>query len=209
MFGRLDLARPGCTIGSVKALVLDVSSRLLSRRKLTGEDRWDELWEGILHMSPAPSNEHQRILDELLVFLLPLVKGAARGILRSGINVFRTDDDYRIPDLSFVASGREGILGLEGARGGPDAVIEVRSPGDETYDKFPFYAALAVREVIVIPRDEKKPEVHRLAGSQYIAVSPDPDGFLLSETLGVRFGHEPGPRLVVQDANDRSQRSLI
>ena len=26
---------------------------------------------------------------------------------------------------------------------------------------------------------------------------------------GVRFGHEPGPRLVVQDANDRSQGSLI
>jgi Uma2 family endonuclease len=193
----------------VKALILDVSPADLARRKRTGEDRWDESWEGVLHMSPAPSNEHQRMLDELLVFLLPLLRRAARGILRSGINVFRTDDDYRIPDLSFVASGREEILGVEGARGGPDAVIEIRSPGDETYDKFSFYAALAVREIIVIARDEKKCEVFRLAGSQYLAVSPDRDGFLLSETMGVVFGHEQGPRLIVQDANDRSQRSLV
>jgi hypothetical protein len=85
----------------------------------------------------------------------------------TGINVFRADDNYRIPDVSYVSKGREGILAEDGARGGPDAVIEVRSPGDETYDKLPFHA-----------------------------------------TLGVRFGHEPGPppRLIVEDASDPSSR---
>ncbi|HEY6548861.1 MAG TPA: Uma2 family endonuclease, partial [Vicinamibacteria bacterium] len=186
----------------MKAVILDVSPAVLARRKTTGEDRWDEMWEGVLHMSPAPAYEHQRIIVELLVFLVPLLKRAARGEVVSGINVFRADDNYRIPDLCFVARGREDVLAEDGARGGPDAVVEVRSPGDESYEKFPFYAALGVREVIVIPRDEKKPELYRLAGAQYVAVAPDADGMLRCETMAVRFGHEPGPKpkLVVEDA---------
>ena len=85
----------------------------------------------------------------------------------SGINVFESDKNYRIPDLTFVAAGREDILHEDGVGGeGPDAVIEIRSPHDETYDKLSFYASLGVREVIVIDRDTKRPELYRLAGSQ-------------------------------------------
>lgn len=162
-------------------------------------------------MSPAPAYEHQRIIAELLAFLVPLLKRTARGILVPGINVFRADDNYRIPDLSFVAAGREEVLAEDGARGGPDAVVEVRSPGDETYEKLPFYAALGIREVVVIPRDLKKPELHRLAGAQYVLVSPDADGMLPCQTMAVRFGHEPGPkpRLVVEDAAEPAHRVLI
>ena len=188
----------------MKAVILDVSPQDLARRKLTGEDRWDEMWEGVLHMSPAPAYEHQRIVGRLIAFLIPLLEGTGRGIIVSGINVFRTDNNYRIPDLSFVSKAREAILAEDGARGGPDAVIEVRSPGDESYEKFPFYAALGVREVVVIPRDEKKPELYRLAGDQYVAVSPDANGWLLSETMRVRLGNEPGPppRLLIDDGAD-------
>ena len=206
-----DLVRPGCTIGFVKAVILEVSPAQLAQRRLTGEDRWDEMWEGVLHLSPAPAYEHQRTVDRLLFFLMTLLEKTGRGIIVSGINVFRADDDYRIPDLTFVAKGRESILTENGARGGPDAVIEASSASDETYEKFPFYAALGVREVVVIPRDSKKPEVSRLAGSEYVAVTPGQNGSLLSETLGVRFGHEPGPppRLSVEDATDPRNRTLI
>ncbi|HSB62095.1 MAG TPA: hypothetical protein VLI67_10270 [Vicinamibacteria bacterium] len=55
----------------MKAVVLDVSPKELAHRKLTGVDRWDEMWEGVLHMSPAPTYEHQRVVDELLMFLGP------------------------------------------------------------------------------------------------------------------------------------------
>jgi Uma2 family endonuclease len=162
-------------------------------------------------MSPAPAYEHQRVIAELLAFLVPLLKRMSRGVIAPGINVFRADDDYRIPDLAFVARGRESVLAEDGARGGPDLVIEVGSPGDESYEKFPFYAALGVREVGVVPRDAKKPELYRLTGTGYVAVAPDRDGFLLSETLGVRFGHEAGPPpgLVVEDATDPKTRVLI
>lgn len=198
----------------VKAVLLDVSPEELARRKLTGVDRWDELWEGVLHMAPAPSREHQRILDELIVFLLPLLRRAGRGTLHSGINVFdeaSRSENYRIPDLTFVAAGRESVLAEDGTRGGgPDAVIEIGSPGDESYDKLPFFGALGVREVIVIDRDAKKPEIFRLAGSQYVAVAVDREGWLASETLRVRLRQAPGsPLLAIEDVGDASVRAEI
>ena len=109
-------------------------------------------------------------------------------------------------------TGNERVIAEDGTRSGPpDAVIEVRSPHDETYDKFPFFAALGVREVVVIPRDEKKPEVYRPAGRQYLAVAADREGWVPSEALGSRFRLEPGPppRLVVEDTADPTARVEI
>ena len=163
-------------------------------------------------MSPAPTYEHQRMVDRLLLFLAPLLEREGRGTIVSAINVFRSDDDYRIPDLSFVARDREAVLAEDGARGSPDAVVEVRSPSDETYEKLGFYAALGVREVIVISRDTKEPEIHRLAThGGYALAAADGQGFLRSETLGVSFAREPGPppRLVVVDTSDPRTRALI
>lgn len=71
----------------MKAVVLGISEQELARRRQLGLDRWDEMWEGVLHLVPSPSYEHQRILDELIEFLGPRVQ-RGRGILRSNINVF-------------------------------------------------------------------------------------------------------------------------
>src|SRR5262249_37293053 len=120
------------------------------------------------------------------------------------------EEDYRIPDLTFVATGRESILRSDGIRGGgPDAVVEIRSPSDESYDKLPFFAALGVREVLIIDRDSKRPEVFRLAGSQYLAVAADREGWVPSECLGVRFRADEGQRLLVEDMQDPSLRTQI
>ena len=135
------------------------------------------------------SLEHQRVLGQLVVFLVPLLQSSKRGTLLPGINVFRTTTNYRIPDLTFVATGRDDVLSDAGVRegGSPDAVIEVRSPEDETYEKFPFYAAIGTREVIVIDRDTKRPEIYRLAGSELSMLQPDAEGWVRAETMRVRF----------------------
>lgn len=178
----------------MRALLVNISEADLAERRRTGIDRYDEMWEGILHMTPAPSVEHQRILDELIAFLGPLLRRSARGTLRSGINVFNEASkatDYRIPDLSFIAADRTHVLASDGTRGGgPDAVIEVRSPDDETYEKFAFYAAIGVREVIVIDRDTKRPEIYRLTGTSHVRLQEDRDNWLRSETMNVRFRQE-------------------
>jgi Uma2 family endonuclease len=89
-------------------------------------------------------------------------------------------------------------------------VIEIRSPEDETYEKLPFYAALGIRDVIVVDRDTKRPEIYRLAGAQYVALQTDADGWLLSETMTVKFGAVDGqPRLRVEDARDPAVHTEI
>ena len=130
----------------MKAVVLQVNDEDLARRRLTGVDRLDEMWEGVLHMAPAPIYEHQRIVAQLDRFLGPLCEQRRRGVLAVQINVFNESsaaEDLRIPDLTFIAAGHEHVLARDGTRrGGPDLVIEVRSPEDETYEKFPFFAGL-------------------------------------------------------------------
>jgi Uma2 family endonuclease len=201
----------------MKAVIAHVSERELAERRRTGHDRWDEMWEGVLHMAPAPSYEHQRILDALIVFLSPLLESGGRGVLRSGVNVFgqRTGtESYRIPDLTFVARGRESIIAADGIRGGaPDAVIEIRSPDDETEEKLPFFAALGVAEVIVIDRDTKQPTVYRLVGTQLVALLRDPGGWVASEKMDVRWKHEDAdldlPKLIVCDRTEPSRFTEI
>jgi Uma2 family endonuclease len=194
----------------MRAVVVHVREEELADRRARGLDRWDEMWEGILHMTPAPSYEHQRTLDRLIEFLSPRLRETRRGILVSGINVCREGSpspDYRIPDLTFVAAGREHVIRHDGVGGeGPDAVIEIRSPEDETYDKLPFYAALGVKEVIVVDRDSKQPEIFRLTGSQYVVLQPDPDGWLRSLVLGIRVRRvEATPaRLALEDSAEPS-----
>jgi Uma2 family endonuclease len=198
----------------MKAVVLEVSDRELEERHRRGLDRFDEMWEGVLHMAPAPLYEHQRIVTAMLVFLVPLCERTGRGTVVLAINVFNElfpeDRDYRIPDFTFVAAGNEQLLARDGIRGGgPDAVVEVRSPGDETYEKFPFFARLGIKEVIVVHRDSKQPEIFRLAGPQYVALQPDPNGKLLSETMRVRFSRTAAGQLAVEDADDPATRTEI
>ena len=145
----------------MRAVIVHVAEHELADRRAKGLDRWDEMWEGVLHMTPAPSVEHQNILDAMIEFLRSLLRRTSRGRVLSGINVFKEGaENYRIPDLTFVSAGREHVIKDDGIRGGgPDAVIEIRSPGDESYEKLPFYAALGVAEVIVCDRDTKEPQI--------------------------------------------------
>jgi len=197
----------------MKAVVLHVTDDDLAERRRRGLDRFDEMWEGVLHMAPSPLYEHQRIVMEVGRFVAEVCERRGRGELVLAINVFNPTskaEDYRIPDFSFVAKGREHILARDGIRGGgPDAVIEIRSPYDETYDKFAFFAGLGVREVIVVHRDTKQPEIYRLAGSQYVAVQADAHRWLQSEVLRVRFAGTDSSKLLLEDLDDPTTRIEI
>ncbi|MBI2920140.1 MAG: Uma2 family endonuclease [Planctomycetes bacterium] len=198
----------------MKAIVLGVSETELAQRHRLGLDRFDEMWEGVLHMVPAPSPEHARIVDDLLCFVRNLQANRPGGRVAASINVFRRGRegrDYRVPDLSWFAAGRQDVFDEVGAIEAPDTVVEVRSPGDETYDKLPFYADIGVREAVVIDRDSKTPEVFRLAGSKYVGVAADREGWVVAEALRIRFRMIAGasPRLVAEDLDDPTRRLEI
>jgi len=160
-----------------------------------GLDRYDEVWEGVLHMPPAPGREHQRLGTEIVAFLVPLLK--SRGIqVQYETEVHRPQSqgaDYRIPDIVTFEEGRAGLVltdrGLEGA---PLAVIEILSPDDETYEKLGFYASLGIPEVVVVNPETRGAEVYRLAGTQYLAVSADERGRVHAASLDVRFSTTSG-----------------
>jgi Uma2 family endonuclease len=68
--------------------------------------------------------------------------------------------------------------------GGPDVVVEIRSPDDETYEKFDFYAKVGVREVWVLDREAQQPEIFELADDGYQSRQPTADGWVRSQVVG-------------------------
>ena len=99
--------------------------------------------------------------------------------------LFRDTHDYRVPDQLYCRPEHTSERGAEGA----ELVVEVRSPGDETYDKLDFYAALGVREMLVVHPTERRVEVFRAVGDppRLLPVQAAPDGAVSLDTLGVRM----------------------
>jgi Uma2 family endonuclease len=132
----------------MRAVVLDPSTaafeELLERRRRSGLDRLDEVWDGVLHMVPAPSGPHSLLEWQLAQLLGPL---AAQAGLRSGgqFNLGDDEDDYRIPDGGLHRASSLGTWCETAA-----LVIEIVSPGDESWEKLPFYAAHRVDEVLIV-----------------------------------------------------------
>jgi Uma2 family endonuclease len=117
--------------------------------------------------------------------------------------------NYRIPDLVLLTPDQFQIDKNEYFEGGPAVVVEIRSPEDETYDKFDFYARLNVLEIWVIDRDTREPEIYRLLGASYQQVARDPAGHCQSSLAKIRMWASADGKLVMQQADDLSTlRSL-
>ncbi|MBO0831899.1 MAG: Uma2 family endonuclease [Actinobacteria bacterium] len=99
---------------------------------------------------------------QLLQLLGPLAQRA--GLLTSGPFNLGDPRDFRVPDA-----------GLHRGQPDPDAVyldtaamvVEIASPGDETYDKLPFYAAHGVQEVLIVDPVSRSMAIKALAGTGY------------------------------------------
>jgi len=180
---------------------MQVTPEIIEERRRLGIDMYDEVWDGEYRVNPFPITEHQRVVTELIEHVRPALRRAGRGELILGLNVIEAAEgwfNFRCPDLVFIASDREAIVSRDGIRAaGPDAVFEVRSPGDDTYKKLPFYAKLGVRDVVVIHRDTKRPEVFACEAGRWNAVAPDADGWIRSAALGIAFRVTEGERPVV------------
>jgi Uma2 family endonuclease len=88
-------------------------------------------------------------------------------------------------------------------------VVEIRSPGDETWDKLEFYAGIGVPEVWVVDRDTRVPQVFRLAGGEYEELHAEADRWLQSPMTGVWLRAGTAGTLEVQMGdNVTTRRSL-
>jgi len=100
----------------------------------------------------------------------------------------RWDQDYRIPDVSVMLPDR--VPQGEAMFVRPNVVFEVRSPGDETYEKLPFYAEIGVEAVVVVERDTKAVQVFALSGASFVLAPPSADGWTLIAPIGVELRAE-------------------
>jgi Uma2 family endonuclease len=146
-------------------LVLDPQphelATLIQRRRELGQDLFDEVWGGVLHMNPAPRGRHGAIETQLSVLLAPLARAA--GLVTTGqFNVGGSEEDYRVPDLGLHRDFTDRVWYPTAA-----LVVEIVSPGDESYKKFDFYASHAVDEVVIVDPSEHAVHWFALAARKY------------------------------------------
>jgi Uma2 family endonuclease len=150
----------------VATLVLDPYAyeldALKERRRVSGLDRLDEVWEGVLHMVPAPDYGHARLTQQLAVALNDPARDAGLEAAMGEFNLGDSIDDFRVPDGGLHRHGTEGVWLHTAA-----LVVEIVSPGDETWQKLPFYAAHEVDEVLILDPEKRTVDWLGLAGGEY------------------------------------------
>jgi Uma2 family endonuclease len=196
----------------MKAVMPVVPEHILQWRKTTGAHCWDEMWEGVLHMTPEPSRTHQDLQGALYTWL------RVHWAMPKGYKVYPPVNlalpggwphDYRIPDVVLLTPDRFHIDHDEYFEGAPTAVVEIRSPDDETFEKLPFYAKLGVPEVWIVDRDAKVPQVHRLTDGDYEQQTAEVDGWLKSAVTGVRLRAATNGALAIRLGDDASTERLL
>ena len=180
-------------MGGVRVVFLEAPEQLLAERRRLGLDKRDEMWEGELHMVPPPSFGHQEREAALAALLLPVAR--ARGLrLATEPGLYGVDGGWRVPELALAAPGHVTQRGVEG---GAALVVEIRSPGDETDAKVPFYARFGVEELLIVERDTAAVELLRLAAGTLEAVPADKQGRLTC-SLSVGFRRVRGNALEIR-----------
>ncbi len=166
----------------MRVVFLEAPEQLLAERRRLGLDGRDEMWEGELHMVPPPSFSHQSRGGRLLRALGPVADEAGLEIAPEA-GLYAADDAWRVPDLVVV---RPEQVVQRGVEGGAVLAVEIRSPGDETDAKLPFYARFGVEELLIVDRDTATVQLLRLTDGSLVPVAPDAAGWVLS-ALGVAF----------------------
>lgn len=132
--------------------------QFLERRRRSGADRLDEVWEGRYVVAPDPHAAHGYLQLELGVLLKRVARD--RGVLAAQTFNLGGPDDYRIPDAGLIP-GPYGVWHDTAL-----LVVEVLSPDDMTFDKLDFYTAHGVQELLVVDWQERSVRCFALQDAQ-------------------------------------------
>ena len=156
---------------AVRTVVLDPApaefEALLERRRALGQDLFDEVWEGEYHMAPAPHPFHGYVDQQLAVLLEPPAKRV--GLVGTGVFNLGSPDDYRVPDRGLHRELPTTVFVPTAA-----VVIEIVSPGDETWNKIDFYAAHSVDELLIVDPGKRSVTWLLLEAGRYAEAESSP-----------------------------------
>lgn len=139
----------------------------LARRRALDQDRSDEVWEGDYHVVPAAHPRHGYV-DRTLGRLLGPPADAAGLIGTSEFNL-GVQDDFRVPDAGYHRAMPSEVWVPTAA-----IVVEIVSPGDETWDKFAFYARHGVDEICIADPRQRQIRWFLLADAAYAEAPASP-----------------------------------
>lgn len=189
----------------MRGVFAEVPQDLLDWRRTTGIDRFDEMWDGVLHMLPFPPNGDQQALEQSLQYWLHVNWAKpVGGKVQSQRGVSPSADwtnNYRVPDLILLDRRRLKLDRNTHIAGPPLIVVEIESPGDETRDKMPFYADLGIPEVWIVPRDTCVPELFELVDEEYLPLKKA-QRWLTSKVIPVQVRSPKRGLLAIQRADD-------
>ncbi len=198
----------------MRVVAAEAPPGLIEQRRRFGHDRYDEMWEGVLHMNAVPHGDHQELAIQLGSWLLR--NWAQRGVRkvfpdRNVAGPGAWPNNYRIPDLVLTTAERFIFDKGTHIEGPPLVCVEIHSPGDEAYEKLDFYAQLGVPEVWIIDRDTKAVE---LFGLNSITRNYDPlpaahDGWFSSPATGIELTGTVEEKLAIRLANQPQTRGEL
>ena len=194
-----------------------VEERLRAERIASGGDRYDEVWENVYMMAPMPNHEHQLLVGRFTRVLDEVVTDAELGEVVPGVNVSDRvagwETNYRVPDVAVFLKTTRAVNHDQFWCGGPDLVIEIVSPHDQTREKLRFYEAIATGELLVVDRAPWQLELYRHDGQALRLVTTcrvDDGRWLESHVLGLQVCLQAGsdrPRMhVCHPASARNWR---
>lgn len=185
---------------------------LIRHRRRCGGDRYDEVWDGVYVMSPLADNEHQDLVLRLAIAIRAGFDESQEVRVFPGTNVSDRPDrwkrNFRCPDVAVFLPGNPAEDRGSHWFGGPDFAVEIISRGDRSREKFDFYAAVGVRELLLINRRPWRLELYRREGETWHRVgnsTPEDSVPLPSDVLSITLRLLPGnprPQLELARAMD-------
>jgi Putative restriction endonuclease len=151
----------------MRTLILDPPpaglEEILERRRRWGADRFDEVSDGVCHVATplATSGAIVMVREDIRIALTPLAEQAGLQMI-GAFNIGEWDTDYRVPH-----AGLHRDMGWDMCTPTAALVIEVVSPGDDPWEKLPFYAAHDVDELLIVDPAARKVDWFTLGDGEY------------------------------------------
>lgn len=145
----------------------EVEQRLIARRRRLGQDKFDEVWNGVYVMAPLANDEHQDVAGGIYALFREVVQLEHLGFTRPGVNVSDRrvgwEKNFRCPDVAVFLKNTQALNCNTHWYGGPDFAVEVVSPREKVRKKLGFYAKVGTRELLVLDRAPWCLSLYRLA----------------------------------------------
>jgi hypothetical protein len=162
--------------GKVLILDQDLIREFVQDRHERGIDGQDEVWEEVYIVPPIATNSHQNLVGALsgIMFIVIVLEGRGQAFPGANVSDRRVGwkRKFRGPDVVVVLNASRAIDCRTHWMGGPDFLIEVQTPGDQTEEKIPFYSEIGVQELLIVHRDTRQLRLYRHNGTELVQIKP-------------------------------------